>query len=655
MTNTLDIDFFCFNHNITKSLITKIFIHKNIYIYADIKYNLPFTDINEIYICNLENLQEINIYELVRLNITLHINNLEKLKTCKISNTNINIIQMIELPKLETLIFEKNTIKQLDETFFIQFNELKTLQFINNTLFNKLPEINLSKLYNLQLQFNNLSILPDMNLRELTVLLVFDNDLTELTGIDLQNLLTLHAYNNRLTTLTGLQFPNLKHLLLKNNLLTTIDISEFPKLEYLDMDNNILTEVINYNASSELTTLYLQNNKFTNIPKLTNLIKLIKIILSHNSLTSCDHNNLPLNLENLHLENNNLREIPNLGNFDKLTELNLSRIGLATLINWDILPPNVEILDLSHNNFSEIPMHFKRVFLKKLVMHDTKIKNIPTNFFKEHIHLKYLDLSNNKSLKFEGIFDSRRENDVLIIKINNSKEKILNLKVFTNLKWIVLIWDNDNLKFRKKDNENIDNEIEFLNNNGSFYNNEIYINKHINQIFKEILSLSDETKFSLLSLLQNKQKIIDNITEIFKDKNKIAYDYNTLYTVRHASIVNADINDDNKNTYFNSFNKMYFPNNNTVLNIDFIHMQYHSYINNIYLRLKYLFHIYTSTLVVSDYPVWYLNLSYLLSLIKNNKIIKSVSIDPFIPPETIEFLEKKYLKYKNKYIYNKTH
>ena len=30
---------------------------------------------------------------------------------------------MIELPKLETLIFEKNTIKQLDETFFIQFNE----------------------------------------------------------------------------------------------------------------------------------------------------------------------------------------------------------------------------------------------------------------------------------------------------------------------------------------------------------------------------------------------------------------------------------------------------------------------------------------------------------------------------------------------------
>lgn len=136
---------------------------------------------------------------------------------------------------------------------------------------------------------------------------------------EIQNVKTLDISGKSLTDLTGISsFSNIESLFVQNNKISNVDeISKLTKLKTLQLSNN--GEKINLNNIEKLTNLtclYLNNNGLTtsDITGLSKLTNLQQLYLNSNNITSLSSIENLSNLIELYLNDNNVDYIGNISN-----------------------------------------------------------------------------------------------------------------------------------------------------------------------------------------------------------------------------------------------------------------------------------------------------------------------------------------------------
>ncbi|XP_062308498.1 podocan [Osmerus eperlanus] len=226
----------------------------------------------------------------------------------------------------------------------------------------------------------------------------------------LHHLETLNLQNNRLTT-HGLEdegfevLSQLTYLYLANNKLSSAPKHLPTSLISADFAANQLTKIYPYTFGQKprLKSVYLHNNKLTDagLPEhMFNSSDGLEILIMSSNFLRYVPRNLPSALHRFHLKSNKLEKIPP-GAFDNLSHLRelylqdnlLSNDGMDNETFSQL--SSLECLDLSNNNLSVVPKGLPRS-LVLLHLEKNSIHSIPRDTLSPIRNLEYLLLHNNK-------------------------------------------------------------------------------------------------------------------------------------------------------------------------------------------------------------------------------------------------------------------
>ncbi|MCB2359169.1 leucine-rich repeat domain-containing protein [Clostridium estertheticum] len=167
-------------------------------------------------------------------------------------------------------------------------------------------------------------IFPDKNLEKVVrhAIKKYNGDI--LKG-DVAKIKELKASNANISNLSGIQnLTELTLLYLYNNKIDNIDdLKGLTKLTVLDLYNNKIENINALRKLTNLTTLYLWNNKIDNIDSLKGLTNLTVLDLWGNKINDIDALKRLTNLTVLDLSNNKINNINGLKGFTKLNTLYL--------------------------------------------------------------------------------------------------------------------------------------------------------------------------------------------------------------------------------------------------------------------------------------------------------------------------------------------
>ncbi|MBX4261158.1 leucine-rich repeat domain-containing protein [Clostridium estertheticum] len=167
-------------------------------------------------------------------------------------------------------------------------------------------------------------IFPDKNLEKVVrgAIKKYNGDI--LKG-DVAKIKELKASNANISNLSGIQnLTELTLLYLYNNKIDNIDdLKALTKLTVLDLYNNKIENINALKKLTNLTTLYLWNNKIDNIDSLNGLTNLTVLDLWGNKINDIDALKRLTNLTVLDLSNNKINNINSLKGFTKLNALYL--------------------------------------------------------------------------------------------------------------------------------------------------------------------------------------------------------------------------------------------------------------------------------------------------------------------------------------------
>ncbi|MBX4270708.1 leucine-rich repeat domain-containing protein [Clostridium estertheticum] len=167
-------------------------------------------------------------------------------------------------------------------------------------------------------------IFPDKNLEKVVrgAIKKYNGDI--LKG-DVAKIKELKASNTNISNLSGIQnLTELTLLYLYNNKIENIDdLKGLTKLSVLDLYNNKIENINALKKLTNLTTLYLWNNKIHNIDSLNGLTNLTVLDLWGNKINDIDALKRLTNLAVLDLSNNKINNINSLKGFTKLNALYL--------------------------------------------------------------------------------------------------------------------------------------------------------------------------------------------------------------------------------------------------------------------------------------------------------------------------------------------
>ncbi|MBU3075232.1 leucine-rich repeat domain-containing protein [Clostridium estertheticum] len=177
-------------------------------------------------------------------------------------------------------------------------------------------------------------IFPDKNLEKVVrgAIKKYDGDI--LKG-DVVKIKELKASNTNISNLSGIQnLTELTLLYLYNNKIENIDdLKGLTKLNVLDLYNNKIENINALKKLTNLTTLYLWNNKIDNIDSLNGLTSLTVLDLWGNKINNIDALKRLTNLTVLDLSNNKINNINSLKGFTKLNALYL---GINPITDYSI-------------------------------------------------------------------------------------------------------------------------------------------------------------------------------------------------------------------------------------------------------------------------------------------------------------------------------
>ncbi|XP_032669565.1 leucine-rich repeat-containing protein 15-like [Odontomachus brunneus] len=311
---------------------------------------------------------------------------------------------------------------------FISSHLITCLDLSNNQIetiadgaFRKLP-----RLFNLYLSNNKFVDVRDLFTfggHERLVTLILNNAVKSSTMYNVMipgsypNLEILSARKNSIADLTAsteTPFPKLKILDLSGNNMAGINFVKLlpASLEYLILQDNSINSLSSFGKGHNVTTLLLDNNKFTNLIRYSNnpttkglwlsgMNNLRYFSIVGNDIRTVDSEAFTSssNLVYLNLSKNAISSLYP-GTFAKLESLrmlDLSGNQFQNIINISAVS-NITTLSLSCNSIQSVPENvFKQMpKLVELLLNGNQIKEVDVNGFAYLDRLERLDLSNNK-------------------------------------------------------------------------------------------------------------------------------------------------------------------------------------------------------------------------------------------------------------------
>ncbi|OHD11493.1 MAG: hypothetical protein A2Y34_15165 [Spirochaetes bacterium GWC1_27_15] len=338
------------------------------------------------------------------------------------SNNFIYLKYLIKENKYDNKIIKNKAILK-PITFSNDYYEVNNYPFENIAFI--IPQYNVIYLKNSDRLFDipqNIfdNIIISQNQNELIV--IGDSNIKEKIEIEINKLKTNPYYNK-----------NFYEYIPNQNIKDKIrDI----KSDLLDLSNLDLINIPFIKYFSNLSSLKLYRNKFTEIKDLDNLPNLTNLDLYKNQLTEIKGLDKLPNLTNLSLSGNKLTEINGLDKLPNLISLSLTGNKLTEINGLDKLS-NLTDLYLSYNQLSEIKGLDKLSNLTYLYLDNNQLKEIKG--LEKLPNLTKLGLDNNKLIKIEGL-DKLPNLTYLNLSYNNLT-KIEGLDKISNLNTLSLSWN----------------------------------------------------------------------------------------------------------------------------------------------------------------------------------------------------------------------
>ncbi|XP_021359495.1 leucine-rich repeat neuronal protein 1-like [Mizuhopecten yessoensis] len=290
------------------------------------------------------------------------------------------------LTKLNALKLQTMKIQSiLENGFQDKFPVLKKLEIVGNTMMGNVPVSALrflTTLNHLTLQQNNISYVAFASFETLTNLVVLDLSHNEITTLGTDCFKGLYS---------KLEFLSLFLNKLDQTQLQPIYTQNWTVLEQLNIANNMVTDIPTgfFLKMQSLAYLNLNDNKLTTIKTtyFTALPSIHQIDLNYNPIAA--------------IEDGSFSQVPTLKQLDMehFNSINPSQRINFTTASVRGLENSLERLNLMQTLLmqDEAWKAIKTLTrLTQLVLHGSGLTAIPHLVFSDHVHLFYLDLSNNQ-------------------------------------------------------------------------------------------------------------------------------------------------------------------------------------------------------------------------------------------------------------------
>lgn len=278
------------------------------------------------------------------------------LNTLYLTQNNLEDLNNLQNPSLQTFYLAQNRIKQLPDQFFSRFPEILIL-FLDCNFIESLSNQRSESIGTLSLSLNCIETI-------------------DASTLSFSHLVSLDLSKNRITKLPrnfSKSFPKLQTLYLSNNLISEIpENTEYDDLVLpetlieINLSNNLLEKVPNsITCLPNLTKLNLDKNKITHIPQMNS--KLVEFRASSNKINNIDDQKFDF-LKEFVIFNNELENFPTQ---IKFSQNNSFIVDHNKIINFDfdnisindVFSTHITVIDISFNQIESIPKELFESFL----------------------------------------------------------------------------------------------------------------------------------------------------------------------------------------------------------------------------------------------------------------------------------------------------
>ena len=328
---------------------------------------------------SLANLTKLTTLEVHRTNLEeLQINNLPELKALYSNGGTLKTVSITQTPKLETLFLERNNLTSIPATFFVGLNKLKALNLMGNDISG---DINLTPI--------ETSLVGDVanNIQIMKVCRTCAKSTAEATALNSADGTVVYKSNTNDTDNTVINIADSRLRSLVSGILRRIDWTTYNRRP---VDGPYTQSDID-----KITTLEIDNN-VTNLAGLEYFRKLKKLTLYPKGPTNIDVTGLS-SLEELEITGGTIQTVTGASNAlkkvsltkaEKLTKLDLTRVSsieTIDIVEQSTNPGHIECIALPANKVVAIKeaLYVKKengtIDNDKTTLYKSKVQSTPCN------------------------------------------------------------------------------------------------------------------------------------------------------------------------------------------------------------------------------------------------------------------------------------
>ena len=341
---------------------------------------------------SLANLTKLTTLEVHRTNLEeLQINNLPELKALYSNGGTLKTVSITQTPKLETLFLERNNLTSIPATFFVGLNKLKALNLMGNDISG---DINLTPIETSLVGdvANNIQIMKVCRTcasrrNNVGVTNIYVKSTAEATALNSADGTVVYKSNTNDTDNTVINIADSRLRSLVSGILRRIDWTTYNRRP---VDGPYTQSDID-----KITTLEIDNN-VTNLAGLEYFRKLKKLILYPKGPTNIDVTGLS-SLEELEITGGTIQTVTGASNAlkkvsltkaEKLTKLDLTRVSsieTIDIVEQSTNPGHIECIALPANKVVAIKeaLYVKKengtIDNDKTTLYKSKVQSTPCN------------------------------------------------------------------------------------------------------------------------------------------------------------------------------------------------------------------------------------------------------------------------------------
>ncbi|ELD8333070.1 leucine-rich repeat domain-containing protein [Listeria innocua] len=271
-------------------------------------------------------------------------------------------------------------------------------------------------------------IFPDANLAEVMKGFLRKTDVTDsVTQEDLNKVTILGGPNIGIESIEGIQYlPNLTTIYLYNNKITDISLlANSTKLEILNLTGNQIKDFSAIANLTKLHTLELTDTGLSDIGFISNLTELKELFISQNRLTDISPLANLTKVDRLYINENQITDITPLKNMKDLTFLQAWNNEVDDLTGIKDLT-NLQLISFSQNKVTDLSPLANLTNLKIASLYENEIIDISP--LANLTNLNSLNLTDNQIINVEGLANLTNLKDLYL-----GGNQITDIKPLSNL------------------------------------------------------------------------------------------------------------------------------------------------------------------------------------------------------------------------------